>query len=215
MREQLLARFGPVLSTSALALFRTLVEQVERFEDGSGGVVCHFPGVERRWVLSRPFLAEREATRRVWDEVVAYAPKALRELLTVCASLEFGEVGDTGQLVLSSGFSGTAHAEGPDIVNEGVFPFTYSKHLCSPIDIDSGDFYLVHPDDGRLLFQTEGNAYEVVDTADPVEIYFRELHYSLRNVCEDTPFRRAFLPARHRTSWLRDRALVSDDDEAV
>jgi hypothetical protein len=140
MREQLLRRLEPVLSAPALALFRTLVDHVERFDDKSGSVVCHFPGMAPQWVISPAFPATRDTAtprgrelQRTWDKVVAFAPQRLRELLSVCATLEFGEMGDTGQVVLSNGFSGTSHADGPDIVNKDVFPFAYADTLCSSV----------------------------------------------------------------------------------
>jgi hypothetical protein len=205
------ARFKPVLSLKARKLLGTLLDHVERFEaTDEGDVRCHFPEGAGTWTLLAP-LPSRPP--KVMARIDRHAPPGFSELLRVCGGMIRGEVGNTGQLVLSDGFGGlggTVHALGADAIDPENFGFRYSPDLFSPIDIDSGDFYVLDPGSGRLLFQTEGCVSEVVDTKDCVEVYLREMHHELRDVREDSPFRNAFKPACHRTEWLEDRDAQED-----
>jgi hypothetical protein len=206
-RATLLRRFEPALSPAASRLFATLIEHAETIDEQDGAVLCALP--EGTWVLEAPWpdavegsAAVQRGHRELVERIERCAPASLRALLHVCAGMTWGEPGNTGQLVLHPGFSGTVHALGEDAVSasDDGFDFDYSPTLCAPIDIDSGDFYVVHPDTGELLYQTEGCVMRVVDTLDPVEIYLREMHHELKDVSSPSPFR----DAAHRTAWLAD-----------
>lgn len=206
-RAPLLQRFEPALSPAAMKLFATLLEHAEDIEDRGGDILCTFP--EGTWLLEAPWpdavegsAAVQRSHRELVQRVERSAPASLRSLLHVCAGMTWGELGETGQLVLHTGFSGTVHVLGEDAISASAdgFDFDYSPALCAPIDIDSGDFYVVHPDTGALLYQTEGCVMRVVDTVDPVEIYLREMRHELKDVRSDSPFH----DAAHRSAWLTD-----------
>lgn len=211
-RETLLERFAPVLSAAAGQLFENLLAHVETFsEAGDGDIACQFPGGVGSWRILGPLRAPGETSgpsfnrwRKLDARILTNAPADFARFLKVCRGLEWGTVGDTGQLVLSSGFEGTLDCLGADAVNEATFGISFSPDIFSPIDINMGDFYFRHPLTETLCFQTEGCVMEVVGTTDPVEIYFREMHCELKDLRESSEFRRAFSEAPHRSAWLRD-----------
>lgn len=188
MKTELLARFSPVMKAGALDLFTKLLDAVDEFShDDHHNVLCRFAAQyedDEDGVLAiamgrvvppdvGPSL--RKAWERENAQLAAHAPESYQRFLSVCASMVWGTRGDTGQLVLDSGFAGTLHCIGADALGRKT-GISFSERLFSPIDIDLSDFYLLHPDTGKLCHQTEGLLFEVIDTVDPIEVYLRELH---------------------------------------
>jgi hypothetical protein len=183
VKQKLLDRFKPALSPAAMKLLRRLLDATTSIEKDDEGVRCTFPDVDDgdSWVILPPNKKPKKAV-----------PAAHKKFLAVCGGMIWGEVGNTGQVVLTDGFDGTLHALGDDALDAEVFGFPYSASLFSPIDLDSGDFYVTHPKTGKLLYQTEGVVSVVQKTTDPVEIYLREMCFE---VLPGSP---------HRNTWLRD-----------
>lgn len=201
MSPELVESVGAALEPGAARLFEILVRAAASVERIDSDWRITFPEDAGRLELYGP----QKRLEPLQQTIEQHAPPSLRRLLPACAGMLFGERGDTGQVYLGHGFDGTLHALGDDALSDEA-GFGYSKTLCSPIDIDLGDFYLVHPSDGRLVFQTEGTFRHVLGTTDPVEVYLRELHYELKDVRSDSAFRRTFAGAPHRTAWLADPA---------
>jgi hypothetical protein len=196
--DALLERFHSVLSPRALELFAPLVHHGALSEDGDD-VVCTFAvepeddgtAYDQLWILG-------VHARSTKDQ----RPSELSALLAACGGLEMGEVGNSDQLVLHDGFSGTLAVVGEDAWNSR-FPLQYSPELCAPVDSGLQTFYVVEPSTGRLCFRDEGKLDLVRDTSDVVEVYLREVHLRLQH---RVPMTTALahvvdgMPERHK--WL-------------
>jgi hypothetical protein len=183
-KAAILAQLRPGLSAVAATLLEALLDRARiQFEDGAW--VCQFP----------PPDGEEDGERLEIDpspseSIPEGAPPSLQAFLRVCAGMTLGTPGDTGQLVLHDGESGTLSVMGTDGLNERKCGFSAIEVRCSPIDIDLQSFYLVHPKTGRLCRYDSEGVLEPVAVQDPVEAYLRELHYRLE------------LPgAKHHLSW--------------
>ncbi len=142
MRAQLLSRFSPVLTERAASLLDTLLANVEQFsttEDGE--VICQFPESAGDWRVLPPLASPLDPTppeAKRWAQldarIRANAPAPFQRFLTVCAGMCWGEVGETGQVVLGNGFEGTLDALGADALDEDRLGVPYRPEIFSPID---------------------------------------------------------------------------------
>ncbi len=185
--DAVLQRLGGVMTSAAASLLEPLLRHGALSVEGGDLLHCELPdGDTLRFTVG--------------GQVDPRTPGPLASFLNVCG-LELGEVGETGQLVLHDGFRGTLHAIGRDLWPEA--PFSYSKALCSPIDLNLGAAYVIDPRNGQLCFLDEG-PLRVADTPDPVEIYFREVHLRYKTYQPTTPLERAVSAMTERHTWLSE-----------
>ena len=200
MPEVLIERFRPVLSDKADALFRDLIEYADEIEKDGSTVICRFPDEEETLKIEGPLGYAGRFGEEIRDRVRNHAPAAFRKFLGVCGEMCFGEQGEVSQIALNHGFMGTLHVAVGDAMNEydETRGFHYDPNICSPIDIGFNLFYFIMPGREELFISDE--CYAVVTiTTDPVEAYFRELHYELRRFDRENVFHAAM----HRFEWTR------------
>jgi len=192
MKDALINRFNDVLSPKANELFKAVIDYAESIDDNRSEIELKFPNLEDSLKIEKPI--EKLGDKK-W-------PLNFDHFLKKCAAMYFGEIGDTSQLTLHDGFSGTLHSIGEDIVNPKRFGIAYSEEIFSPIDDGLNTFYFFHPITNKLCLCDEGPIQEVTDTSDSVEIFLRELHCLLKDTAMDD--NNPFMEAKHRSSWLKD-----------
>ncbi len=188
----ILEKFSPVLSAASRLLLEPLL-RYSLLSVSDEGISCKLEVGEddepETLLLLNP------------QTVNTMTPEPLRSFFTVCGGMQMGEAGDTGQLILHDGYSGTVGTIGQDAWNKR-FPLAYSKELCAPVDINLGSYYVFDPQNNRLYFIDEGILEVVRDCTDPIEIYLREVHYRLKVYEPVTRLQHAVQSIPDRYEWL-------------
>ncbi len=195
--ENLLKQLTPVLSKTSKDLLEPLL-LYSRISRVDSGICCEIEGLDNE-NESLIFLDPREINKST--------PEPFRNFFSLCSGIEMGTQGDTDQLILHDGFSGTLQTEGIDAWSEN-FPFPFSEDLCAPIDKGLSDYYVFHPGNGKLCRQTEGTLRYIRECNDPVEIYLREVHYRLRiELREGSDLYKIVSSMPHPHEWVEEEWL--------
>lgn len=190
--KDVLDKLSPALSDASMMLLEPLV-RYSHLSVSDEGICCDLEVNEDEEPETLILFNPRDPN--------AMTPEPLRRLFSVCGGMQIGEAGETGQLVLHDGYSGTIGTIGPDAWNKR-FPIEYSTELCAPIDINLSSYYVFDPPNSRLYFIDEGLLEVVRDCADPVEIYLREAHYRLKVYEPVTNLQKAVHSVMDRYEWL-------------
>jgi hypothetical protein len=199
LKIEILDRFRPVMTDSAFQLLKDLLNEAQHIDKSSDGYSCMFADAGEEygaWNILAPLeepTGDATQTQKKYYQIAINqrhkAPKQYQAFLEVCEGFVFGEVGDSTQVVLHDGFSGTLSTIGGSLFSGVGVDIHFNENIFSPIDIGLNAFYFFHPELKQMCFGDE-LVMIVKDTNDPIEIYLKELHSILIE------------HASHRSSWL-------------
>ncbi|MDF1660191.1 MAG: hypothetical protein P1V97_00365 [Planctomycetota bacterium] len=163
----------PLLLAPAFELLQSIIERATRFEVQDKTVTMRFEDPELELSPEEIFCIQfkdnpTESTKTT-TKTPSTASEALAETLSIAPLWSFGEIGDTGQIVLSEGKNGTLHCLGSDAWNEKLTKRPYSPNIFSPIDIDLQAYLFRHPNSGDYILYDE--VIETCRSQDPMEIF--------------------------------------------
>lgn len=173
MPHWILQTFRLLLLSPAFTLLESIVARSTSLEMKDKTLTLRFEHPELDLTPQEIFCIEFEDKPSTFSRVAMKTPttasESLDAILSIAPLWSFGDIGETGQIVLSDGKNGTLHCLGADGWNERRTQQPYSPDIFTPIDIDLQAY--VFQDSQSKEFVLYDEVLETCSSQDPMEIF--------------------------------------------